>query len=135
MKLGPGFHISGDTRGDAVGLTPEEVAEERAATGAPARRPRGPRNGSRRAPAVRNPFDEILKSLGLWDRVQEVCREHGVLPLELASESKTRRLHTVRVKVYGMLQGLGWCGADIAKLFERDESSVYAALRPVRKRA
>lgn len=132
MKRPPdGFHeVYGAA--DAAGLTPEELAEERRARGVEVngrRWKKGPRTQT-----VKNPFDEILRSLGLWERVQEVCREHGVLPLELATERKTRRLHTVRKKVYGMLVTLGWCGADIARLFERDESSVYAALRPVRKR-
>jgi hypothetical protein len=129
MRIPVGFHVTGDTRGDSVGLTTEELAEERSASNAPARRPRGTRNGSRRDPPVRNPFDEFLKSLGLWERVLVVCKEHGVLPVEIGSENMSRRVCAAREKVYGMLVGVGWSGADIARLFGRDQSTVNHTLK------
>jgi hypothetical protein len=131
MKIGQGFHIDGGSS-DAFGLTAEEVAEERRAAGTPVNglnRKRGPRAGSRRAPPVQNPFDEILKSIGLWDRVSVVCKEHGVAPFELGGTSKAQRLHTVRVKVYRMLQGLGWSSTDIGRLFDRHHTTVLDALK------
>lgn len=132
MKRPPeGFHeVYGAA--DAAGLSPEEVAEERRARGVEVNGKRW-RKGPRVA-AVKNPFDETLRTLGLWDRVETVCREHGVRPMELGEESKTKRLHAARVKVYLMLRDLSWGYKDIGLLFDRDESSVCAALKPKRIR-
>jgi hypothetical protein len=129
MRIPNGFHVTGDTRGDAVGLTPEELAEERRAAEAPARRSMGPKPGSRRAPPVQNPFDEILKSLGLWERVQAVCKTRGVAVFELGGTSKARRIHAARVEVYKMLRALDWSNIDIAKLFDKDPSTILSALK------
>lgn len=115
-----------------MGLTPEEVKEERRARNEEVnglKRARGRREGSRRAPPVKNPFDEVLKSLGLWDRVSAVCKEHGVAVCEIGGESKAKRLVTARKKVYGMLRELGWGYIDIGKLFDRSHTTVMAALK------
>lgn len=126
-RLPEGFHIDSQAA-DSVGLTREEVLEERRAAKERVNH-RGPRAGSRRAPTVKNPFDEVLRSLGLWERVSAVCKEHGVAVHEIGTESKARRLVVVRKKVYGMLRELGWGYVDIGKLFDREHSTVMAALK------
>lgn len=127
MKIQAGFHVTGDTRGDTIGLTPAEVAEERRAAGTPVngkQRIRGPRK-----PPVQNPFDEILRALGLLERVQTVCKEHGVAVFEIGGGARTKRLHTVRKKTYQMLRDLGWSSVDIGRLFNKDHSTILSALK------
>lgn len=131
MKIGPGFHVDGGSS-DAFGLSAEEVAEERRARGEPTNartRPRGRHIDSRRSQPVRNPFDEILKSLGLWDRVLEVCKRRGVAPFELGEGSKSKRLHAARKEIYQMLKALDWSNCDVARLFDKDPSTILSALR------
>jgi hypothetical protein len=127
VKVPVGFHV--DTIGgvgDGVGLTAAELREERAAKGAEL-----DGRKRRRLPApVQNPFDEILRSLGLWDRVQAVCKTRGVAVFELGGTSKARRIHAARCEVYRMLRALDWSNVDIGKLFDKDPSTVRAALSP-----
>lgn len=124
MKRPPeGFHIEAKEAADTYGLTPEEVKEER--------RARGERVDKRGGyfPPVKNPFDETLKTLGLWDRVKAICSERGVAPHELSSGGRTKRLHAARREVYKLLRGLEWSYPEIGLLFGKDHTTILAALK------
>lgn len=138
-RLPSGFHVDKQDAADTFGLTPEEVKEERRARGERESKRGGRREyrinneivtgrGGFRPPTVKNPFDEILRTLGLLERVQMVCQEHGVATHEIGTDCKSQRLVAARRRVYLMLRDIGWSNVDIGKLFDKHPSTVLSAL-------
>lgn len=128
-RLPEGFHVVNSMdRGDHVGLTPEEVKEERRARKEEVngrKRERGPRVLS-----VRPPFEILLKECGLYDRVKEITLARGVSVLELHVEGRsTKRVHAARRDVFRFLRTLDWSYPDIGKLFSIDHTTVMAAVK------
>jgi len=121
-RVPSGFHVEPKVSADTYGLSPEEVKEERRARGQT-------RSARWDRPAVKNPFDEILKSVGLWDRVKETCNAVGVAPCELDSDSKSKRIIVARKRVYEMLKALGWSNVDVGRLFGKDPTTILHALK------
>jgi hypothetical protein len=113
MRLPNGFHVTSDARGDGIGLTKREREEERAARKEPLdgrARARGPRT-------PRNPFDEMLRTIGIYDWVLPLCKDRGVAIWELPCGSKAGRIQAVRKEIFAKLRDRQWSYTQIAQLF------------------
>lgn len=132
-KLPYGFHVDSQAS-DAIGLTRKEVEEERAARGELVNKRKAPRGPKLSAP-VRPPFDEMLRTIGILDWIQPLCRERGVLVHELQRGTKAARVMAVRKLVWAELRSRSWSYEQIAQLFEYgSHTAVLDALNGGNKR-
>lgn len=128
MKLPNGFHVTSDAVGDGIGLTKAEREEERLARGEK-RSGHARARGPRRTPALKNPFDEMLRTIGLYDWLAPLCKARGVALWELPCGTKAARVQAVRREAFARLREMSWSYEQIAQLFGyQDHTTIMAAL-------
>ena len=116
-KLPNGFHVASDYVGDGVGLTKAERAEERAARGQPKDGRARKRGSFPSAVPVKPPFDELLRTIGIYDWVAPLCKERGVSVHELPCGTKAARVMAIRRLIWEELRKKAWSYEQIARLF------------------
>jgi len=73
----------------------------------------------------------MLAERGLLADVDRICQENHVLPEEVCSDSRRKKVSATRMRLYAHLRGLGFSLPEVGALLGRDHTTVLYGIRRV----